>query len=138
MKKSILYLSVITSLLSFTPISKIYSQQKEDDTTTQIVYLSGKGSDDTVDWDFFCTDGQNSGKWTKIAVPSCWEQQGFGKYNYGIYFYGKETDPAIPNEQGKYKYTFSVPKEWEHKNVQIVFEASMTDTEVRQRNQTIV
>lgn len=105
--------------------------QAQKTTETEVVYLSGKGSDDAVDWEFYCTDGRNSGEWTTIKVPSCWEQQGFGTYGYGIYFYGKKTDPAIPNEQGKYKYKFTVPKEWENKSVQIVFEASMTDTEVR-------
>ncbi len=129
MQRTTVYLIAI--VLNILCISTAFAQQKEDNTTTERVYLSGKGSDDTVEWDFFCTDGQNSGKWTKIGVPSCWEQQGFGSYNYGIYFYGKETDPAIPKEQGKYKYEFDVPKAWENKNIQIVFEASMTDTEVR-------
>ncbi|MDB5210331.1 MAG: glycoside hydrolase, partial [Sediminibacterium sp.] len=55
----------------------IFSQVK------QVQYLSGTGSDHTVDWDFFCTGGGQSGYWTKIAVPSCWELQGFGNYNYG-------------------------------------------------------
>ena len=50
---------------------------------TDVLYLSGTGCDNTVKWDFFCTDGANSGKWTKIEVPSCWELQGFGAYNYG-------------------------------------------------------
>ena len=38
---------------------------------TQRLYLSGKGCDDMVKWDFLCTDGRNAGKWTKIGVPSC-------------------------------------------------------------------
>ncbi|MFA5046569.1 MAG: hypothetical protein WC542_11650, partial [Paludibacter sp.] len=54
---------------------------------TERVYLSGHGCDDMVPWDFFCTGGMNSGKWTKIGVPSCWELQGFGQYQYGIKFY---------------------------------------------------
>lgn len=37
---------------------------------TQRQYLSGKGCDDMVEWDFFCTGGNNSGKWSKIGVPS--------------------------------------------------------------------
>ena len=48
------------------------------------VFLSGTGSDDTRTWKFFCTGGMNAGKWTNIEVPSCWELQGFGKYNYGF------------------------------------------------------
>lgn len=50
---------------------------------TEIQYQSGTGSDHTVNWQFFCTSGMNSGKWTTIPVPSNWELQGFGKYNYG-------------------------------------------------------
>ena len=52
---------------------------------TEKIYLSGTGSDATVHWDFMCTAGMNANKWTKIAVPSCWELQGFGKYDYGFY-----------------------------------------------------
>ena len=50
---------------------------------TERVYLSGKGIDDAIEWDFFCTAGRKSGEWAKIPVPSCWEQHGFGIYNYG-------------------------------------------------------
>ncbi|MDR2148131.1 MAG: DUF4981 domain-containing protein [Tannerella sp.] len=97
--------------------------------TTEIQYLSGKGYDDAVAWEFFCTDGQNSGKWTTISVPSCWELQGFGTYQYGISFYGKADPPGIAKEQGKYKYKFKLPKEWEGRVVRIVFDGVMTDCE---------
>lgn len=98
-------------------------------TETGIQYLSGTGSDDTVDWEFICTDGRNSGKWTTIPVPSCWELQGFGTYQYGMPFYGKANPPGIANEQGKYKYKFKLPKEWEGRTVRIVFDGVMTDVE---------
>jgi beta-galactosidase/beta-glucuronidase len=91
---------------------------------TEILYLSGLDKDHTVQWDFFCTYGMNSGKWSKIAVPSNWELQGFGSY-----LYGKPNLAA--NEKGLYKYEFSVSKTWQKKKVYIVFEASMTDTEVK-------
>ena len=94
-------------------------------------YLSGHGADDMVQWDFFCTDGINSGKWTKIGVPSCWELQGFGKYQYGMKFYGKAFPDGVANEKGMYKYEFEVPMAWRGKQVIINFEASMTDTEVK-------
>ncbi|WP_214071735.1 glycoside hydrolase family 2 TIM barrel-domain containing protein [Mucilaginibacter sp. dw_454] len=90
--------------------------------TTITQYLSGTDKDHTVQWDFFCTEGRNSGKWTKIAVPSCWELQGFGAYNYG-------SDRNKAHEEGQYKHEFSVGA-WTGKRVFIVFEGSMTDTKV--------
>ncbi len=88
-----------------------------------VMYLSGRGRDDAVKWDFFCTGGQNSGKWTTIAVPSNWELQGFGAYNYG-------NQKQKSNEQGKYKRTFNIPDTWKDKRIFLVFEGVMTDTEV--------
>jgi len=83
-----------------------------------------------VEWDFFCTDGFNSGKWTKIGVPSCWELQGFGTYQYGMRFYGKANPEGIANEKGLYKYEFTLPQSWEGRQVELVFEAAMTDAKV--------
>jgi hypothetical protein len=91
---------------------------------TEIKYLSGLDKDQTVTWDFFCTSGMKSGEWSSIQVPSNWEQQGFGAYNYG-------QGDKIRNEQGLYKYRFNVSKNWKGKHVRIVFEGSMTDTEVK-------
>lgn len=96
----------------------VHSQQ------TVIKYLSGTDKDHTVAWDFYCTKGNNSGKWTKIPVPSCWELQGFGTYNYG-----GEKSPG--DESGLYRYQFKVDKNWFDKQVNIVFDGSMTDTKVR-------
>lgn len=97
----------------------------------EIQYLSGKGSDQTVAWDFYCTGGRKSGYWTKIEVPSCWEQQGFGNYNYGRDYktYGKNA--RFHDEKGIYKYNFNIPASWKNKDIFIVFEGSMTDTEVK-------
>lgn len=93
---------------------------------TEKLYLSGTGNDNTVNWDFFCTAGANSGKWTTIPVPSNWELQGFGKYNYG---FNKEENKG--KEQGLYKHKFKVPADWKNRKINIVFEGSMTDTEVK-------
>jgi beta-galactosidase/beta-glucuronidase len=93
---------------------------------TQKLFLSGTGSDHTVNWQFFCTGGNNSGKWTTIPVPSNWEFQGFGKYNYGL-----AKDSLKGKEQGFYKYGFNVPASWQGKAINIVFDGSMTDTEVK-------
>jgi len=91
---------------------------------TEIQYLSGLDKDHTVQWDFFINNGMNKDKWSKIGVPSNWELQGFGSY-----LYGKENKEI--NETGLYKYVFNVSKTWEKKSVYIVFEGSMTDTEVK-------
>ncbi|MGF7140576.1 glycoside hydrolase family 2 TIM barrel-domain containing protein [Roseimarinus sediminis] len=120
------HLIILLGFLFFLQGTALLANEKE----TQIVYLSGTGSDDAVEWDFFCTAGRNSGHWTKIEVPSCWEQQGFGNYNYGVNFYGKATHPLIPTEQGMYKHRFNVPDEWRGKSIHLVFEGSMTDTRV--------
>ncbi|MES2332169.1 MAG: glycoside hydrolase family 2 TIM barrel-domain containing protein [Bacteroidota bacterium] len=105
--------------------SNIFSQAK------QVQYLSGTGSDHTVDWDFFCTGGRQSGYWTKIAVPSCWELQGFGNYNYGRDYKTNGKNFRFYDEKGMYKHSFTVPASWQNKEVFIVFEGSMTDTEVK-------
>jgi hypothetical protein len=90
---------------------------------TIVKYLSGTDKDHTVQWDFYCTGGRNSGKWTQIAVPSNWELQGFGNYNYGH-------DKVKSNEQGIYKYAFKTEPGWRNKRIYLVFEGSMTDTRV--------
>jgi hypothetical protein len=92
---------------------------------TQIKYLSGVDKDHTVDWDFYCTKGRNSNAWSKIPVPSCWELQGFGTYHYGWEENFKD------NESGLYKISFDKDPSWKDKIVRIVFEGSMTDTEVK-------
>ncbi|MDF2190444.1 glycoside hydrolase family 2 TIM barrel-domain containing protein [Paraflavitalea sp. CAU 1676] len=113
-------LRTLIILLSCMTVARGFAQQ------TELLYLSGTGNDHTVDWDFFCTDGSKSGKWTTIPVPSCWELQGFGKYNYGF-----DKDSVRGKEKGLYKYKFRVPASWAGKVIRIVFEGSMTDTEVK-------
>src|SRR6185503_20346404 len=88
---------------------------------TEKIYLSGTGNDKTVNWEFFCTGGMNANKWTTIPVPSCWELQGFGKYDYGF-----AKDSVRGKEKGLYKYSFNVPAAWKGKVIKIVFEGVMT------------
>jgi hypothetical protein len=107
-------------LLSLITISFLRAEAQK----TEVQYLSGTDKDHMVQWDFFCTNGMNSGKWGRIGVPSNWELQGFGTYLYGKV--NKEY-----NEKGLYKYEFTVSKAWKKKKVFIVFEGSMTDTEVK-------
>ncbi|HRG94380.1 MAG TPA: glycoside hydrolase family 2, partial [Chitinophagaceae bacterium] len=98
---------------------------------TEKVYLSGNGPDDAVSWDFMCTSGMNAGKWTTIPVPSCWELQGFGKYDYGF-----AKDSVKGKEKGLYKKKFNVPASWKGKVINIVFEGVMTDAEVKINGQS--
>ena len=91
--------------------------------TTEIQYLSGQGPDSAVAWEFYCTGGRQSGHWTTINVPSNWEFEGFGTYNYGH-------DKAKSDEQGKYRRTFQIPSHWNDKKIKLVFEGVMTDTAV--------
>ena len=91
--------------------------------------LSGTDKDHTVNWDFYCTKGHKSGIWTTIPVPSNWEFQGFGGYNYGH-------DKQKNDEEGLYKHQFKLGANAQHKRVFIVFEGSMTDTEVKINGQS--
>ena len=107
---------------------------------TEVRYLSGTGPDDAVLWDFWVSDGMNARKWSQIAVPSCWEQQGFGGYTYGRYYiYDRDSEKAwrdyrehaFTEEYGIYPRRFDVPRSWSGKQVRLVFEGVMTDAEVK-------
>ena len=95
---------------------------------THQIYLSGTDKDHTLNWDFYCNKGMNSGKWTKIAVPSNWELQGFGKYSYGT---DNRKEETRSDEQGMYKHNFTIPQTYKNQRIFIVFEGSMTDTDVK-------
>ncbi|HEY4414375.1 MAG TPA: glycoside hydrolase family 2 TIM barrel-domain containing protein [Verrucomicrobiae bacterium] len=98
--------------------------------TTIRQYLSGADGEHTVPWDFYCSGGRNSGVWTNIAVPSCWELQGFGKFRYG------HEDKDYSPIQAEYRHPFMVPDDWRGKRVFIVFEGVMTDAAVKVNGQT--
>ena len=94
---------------------------------TKRLMLSGTGSDSTVSWDFRVSGGRQSGRWMTIPVPSNWEMQGFGTYHYSNDW---SPEPA-PDSIGEYRHSFAVPAGWNGQHVDIVFGASMTDTDVR-------
>lgn len=120
----VIFIGLLFSLMSFSTNSFGQNDKKE------IKYLSGTDCNNTKTWEFYCTSGRNSGHWSTIEVPSQWEQQGFGEYDYGRDYrtYGKKFKFA--DETGIYKHKFPVPADWKNKKVYIVFEGSMTDTEV--------
>ncbi|HZH71723.1 MAG TPA: glycoside hydrolase family 2 TIM barrel-domain containing protein [Mariniphaga sp.] len=119
MKQFIPFLLILSLFIS----TQIIAQQ------TEIIYLSGIDSDNTVEWEFYCTDGRRSGEWTNIEVPSNWELQGFGTYNYGHDWRIK--DKKLGKEHGLYRHKFNVPAGWKGKAINIVFDGSMTDTQVK-------
>ena len=123
------------SLLLLSLFLALSARAQTSTTQKQIQYLSGTDNRRNVKWDFYCTGGRKSGFWTTIAVPSCWEQEGFGLYNYGRDYktYGKNF--RFADEQGLYKHRFTVPAAWRGRRVEIVFEGSMTDTEVKVNGQ---
>ncbi|TRZ45055.1 glycoside hydrolase family 2 TIM barrel-domain containing protein [Robertkochia solimangrovi] len=121
-----LYFRILPLLLIIIVASSTIVKAQE----TQIIYLSGKDFKQPVSWNFMVTDGNNSGEWTTIDVPSQWELQGFGTYTYGRWY--KELNQEEPSkEEGFYKYEFEVPEVYSRQQVSIVFGGAMTDTEVK-------
>lgn len=112
----------------FILVSVLFRLTLSAQTRTEVIYLSGTDAGHTERWSFRCSAGMNSGSWRKIAVPSCWEQQGFGEYTYGRYY--KKPDGRVSTETGHYRHTFRVPSSWQGRKVEIVFEGVMTDASV--------
>ncbi|MEQ6120112.1 glycoside hydrolase family 2 TIM barrel-domain containing protein [Reichenbachiella sp. MALMAid0571] len=111
---------LITICLLLVGLQVVQGQQ------TEKIYLSGTGAEDTKTWDFYCSDGMNSKKRATIEVPSCWEQQSFGAYNYGHMPFEERI-----NETGLYRHTFNASKSWSTQQVNLVFEGVMTDALVK-------
>ncbi|MFH6967706.1 glycoside hydrolase family 2 TIM barrel-domain containing protein [Flavobacterium sp. FlaQc-28] len=113
----------------------LFTSQNSKAQKTDLIYLSGKDFEHPVQWDFYCTDGNNSKVWSKINVPSQWELEGFGEYTYGRWY--KELNQKEPSkEEGFYKYEFEIPLDYKNKNVLIAFGGAMTDTEVKINGKT--
>jgi hypothetical protein len=116
MRSSIRYAALLVFLLA--------SVARAAETETR--YLSGLGKDDPVKWEFMCDKGQNANKWSTIGVPSNWQLQGFG-----IYEYGRPTPAGgWPRTHGIYKRPFTTPATWRDKTVFVKFEGVMTDAQV--------
>ncbi len=113
---------LFVALCSFGLLASLVPAPAQD---TLRQYLSGTDGEHTVPWDFFCADGNHSGVWTNIAVPSCWELSGFGKFRYG------HEDKNYTPIRGDYRHRFEVPADWRGKRIFIVFEGVMTDASVK-------
>lgn len=92
---------------------------------TETLMLSGTGPDDAVEWDFVIDGGRRAGEAARIRVPSNWQQQGFGRYQYGY-----DKGPRVA-DKATYRRQFTVPAGWQGRNVRVVFDAVMTDTRVK-------
>jgi len=131
MKRSFLKFNHLFRSICIGTILLVYCILNAYPQETEILYLTGTGNDQTVPWEFYCSDGMNSKEWTTIPVPSCWELQGFGSYNYGLVPWEERM-----NEYGIYRYDFQLPQSWKGKTVNIVFEGVMTDAKVKINGRT--
>ncbi|HAO78026.1 MAG TPA: glycoside hydrolase family 2 [Verrucomicrobia subdivision 3 bacterium] len=119
------YLPVFLTLCgSLAVVSPVSAQQ------TQVQYLSGTDKDNTIPWQFSISTGRNAGIATTIPVPSCWELQGFGNYQYG-------SGSSSNSETGFYTNTFAVPSAWAGKKIFLVFEGAFTDTSASINGQSV-
>jgi len=93
---------------------------------TQKLMLTGHGPADAVPWDFHIDGGMRAGEKAHIPVPSNWQQQGFGHYQYGA-----DRGPRVDGDHGFYSRHVVVPADWKGRIVRLVFDAVMTDTLVK-------
>lgn len=91
---------------------------------TERLMLSGHGPEDAVPWDFTIDGGRRAGEKATIAVPSNWQQQGFGHYQYG-----SGNGPFFA-DRARYHRSFTVPAAWKGKRLRLVFDGVATDTAV--------
>ncbi len=115
---SLTRVAIVTSCLA----SSIAAQAAEGPRTERR-FLSGHGPEDALPWEFTVTGGRRAGEQTTIPVPSNWELQGFGAYNYG-------QDRPKSDEHGLYRTRFQAPAEWKGRRIRLVFEGVMTDAAV--------
>lgn len=96
-----------------------------DTPETERQMLSGNGPDDAVLWDFMIDGGRKAAEKSRIPVPSNWQQQGFGHYQYGYDKGPRASDRAV------YSRSFTVPAAWKGRTIRIVFDGVMTDALVK-------
>jgi len=71
---------IATTLLLIT--SSVFLSLSQE---TETLYLSGKGFDTAVEWEFFCTDGRRSGEWTAdtLKTPGCRSVSHISSFPFG-------------------------------------------------------
>ncbi|GCE45351.1 beta-galactosidase/evolved beta-galactosidase subunit alpha [Thermosporothrix hazakensis] len=63
--------------------------------------------------------------WDEIAVPGCWQLQGYGRPHYTNVVYPFPVDPPhVPTENptGSYRRTFTIPASWQGQQIRLRFE----------------
>lgn len=90
----------------------------------EVRMLSGMSPKDAVPWRFRIDSGRGAGRDATIPVPSNWQQQGFGAYQYGY-----DKGPRVAG-RATYRRRFAVPATWRGRSIDIVFDGVMTDTRV--------
>jgi beta-galactosidase/beta-glucuronidase len=81
-----------------------------------------------VPYDAHEDDGDDS-IWDSVAVPGCWQLQGYGTPNYTNVRYPFPVDPPfVPHESaiGCYRHAFDLPKSWEGRTISLVFDGVMS------------
>jgi beta-galactosidase/beta-glucuronidase len=74
--------------------------------------------------DFFL-EGFNADAWKLLAVPSCWQMEGYGRPHYTNVVYPFPVDPPrVPTENptGCYRREFSLPESWDNRRIFLRFE----------------
>ncbi|WP_235841591.1 glycoside hydrolase family 2 TIM barrel-domain containing protein [Confluentibacter sediminis] len=82
----------------------------------------------------FYKSSYNDSNWKEIAVPSCWEMQGYGTPIYTNFTYPFKNNPPFiepqkgytneveTNPVGSYKRTFTIPDNWKEKEIFVHFD----------------
>jgi len=79
------------------------------------------------EWDFFCTSGRGQGTWTRIPVRPAGSSRALRLQLWTRSYFRSEPAGA---RAGKVSYAVRCSAGWKGKIVRLVFEGSMTDTEV--------
>lgn len=100
----------------------------QDYPTYQRIYLSGEDTSHPIYWDFKFSSGENQGVWSKIPVPFDRNMQDYEELNYGIVH--QDSSSLIGNGNGEFRSEFFAKKEWKGNTVNLVFDGSISTTEV--------
>lgn len=87
----------------------------------------------------FYKESYNASSWTEITVPSCWESLGYGTMLYTNIRYPFRKNPPLiqtvpgytiekePNPVGSYRKEFTIPDNWDNKQIFLHFNGVYSD-----------